>query len=315
MLEKNISLWILIPFVVVLGSCEVAFEPLVNSGLHYTVAGYLDTDSDRQLIRVVPIRSGIDRPTSYEEIPVVTLRNLGTGVQTVWNDSTYTMDDGSLALAFTSRETATAGQTYQVQVTGSRGTSTATVEVPDAPGHPDSLSTIEFPAINNFPVTLHGVTNVIAVEIFYGFRGNTSKSTDDKEAILSAVSEYTGEHRGAEKNGDWEFEVRILDDRDIISDIAPGDILLECMVIRAATPSAGWQPPPGGIFDPEVLIQPGLFSNVENGLGWFGAVSRTSYVWPVINLPENIFVPADIIPVDQDPQVCLDLAQKAFRAI
>ena len=37
--------------------------------------------------------------------------------------------------------------------------------------------------------------------------------------------------------------------------------------------------PPGGIFDPELLVQPGTFSNVENGFGFIGSVGRFSAEW------------------------------------
>jgi len=37
--------------------------------------------------------------------------------------------------------------------------------------------------------------------------------------------------------------------------------------------------PPGGAFDPEVLAQPGTFTNVENGFGFIGAVGRFSAEW------------------------------------
>ena len=37
--------------------------------------------------------------------------------------------------------------------------------------------------------------------------------------------------------------------------------------------------PPGGDFDFEVLSQPGAFSNVENGFGFFGAGYTASTEW------------------------------------
>ena len=43
---------------------------------------------------------------------------------------------------------------------------------------------------------------------------------------------------------------------------------------------ANWDPP-GGVFNPEVLAQPGAYSNVENGYGFFGSVGLYTEVWNV----------------------------------
>lgn len=300
----------------VLVSCEVSFEPLVDQGLHYTVAGYLDSDSDRQVVRVVPIRPAIDRPTQYDEVPVVTLTDVATGSQSVWVDSTYQLADGSLGLLYHSSETIEAGREYRLTVMGSVGETTADIALPRKPGNPDSVRTIEFPSPNNFPIIWPGVTNVIAVEVYYAFgpAGAAASQSDATSMVDGVVSVYEGEHRGRLVNGSWQFEVRLFEDRTLVSEVREGDVSLQCMVFRIATPSEGWQPPPGGVFDPDVLIQPGLFSNVEGGLGWVGGVSRTTLAWPVINLPENIFEPVQYLPANTEPQVCLDLAREAFNA-
>ena len=42
--------------------------------------------------------------------------------------------------------------------------------------------------------------------------------------------------------------------------------------------NAEWDPP-GGVFDADVLVQPGTLSNVENGFGFVGAGYRLSSTW------------------------------------
>ena len=37
--------------------------------------------------------------------------------------------------------------------------------------------------------------------------------------------------------------------------------------------------PPGGLFDPDILSQPGAFSNVDNGFGFVGSVGRFDVEW------------------------------------
>ena len=46
---------------------------------------------------------------------------------------------------------------------------------------------------------------------------------------------------------------------------------------------SGWDPP-GGIFDPEILAQPGALSNVENGYGYFGSVGLYIQEWNIEHL-------------------------------
>lgn len=42
--------------------------------------------------------------------------------------------------------------------------------------------------------------------------------------------------------------------------------------------SASWNPP-GGVFDYELLAQPGTMSNVNNGFGFVGAGVEASITW------------------------------------
>jgi hypothetical protein len=51
------------------------------------------------------------------------------------------------------------------------------------------------------------------------------------------------------------------------------DLELRVMVI-----SEDWSPP-GGVFDPDLLVEPGTFSNVENGFGFVGAGYPASVHW------------------------------------
>jgi hypothetical protein len=50
------------------------------------------------------------------------------------------------------------------------------------------------------------------------------------------------------------------------------------MTLSAEVASEDWRPP-GGVFDPEVLIEPGTFSNVDRGFGFVGGAYRTGATW------------------------------------
>jgi hypothetical protein len=67
--------------------------------------------------------------------------------------------------------------------------------------------------------------------------------------------------------------------RDFLG-ISPGSPLplLHAILLQVRILDANWDPPLG-VFDPEVLSQPGVLSNVENGYGIWGGVGLYQYTW------------------------------------
>ena len=57
-------------------------------------------------------------------------------------------------------------------------------------------------------------------------------------------------------------------------------LTLVSMGVRIRILDANWDPPEG-LFDPEVLAQPGTLSNVENGYGFWGSIGVYTQEWPV----------------------------------
>ncbi|ARA93599.1 hypothetical protein AWN76_010815 [Rhodothermaceae bacterium RA] len=53
---------------------------------------------------------------------------------------------------------------------------------------------------------------------------------------------------------------------------------LGSITLRAIAANDAWNPPEG-IFDADVLVQPGTMSNVENGFGFIGAGYRMEKEW------------------------------------
>ena len=98
-------------------------------------------------------------------------------------------------------------------------------------------------------------------------------------------------------------------------DMVPDLIALRRIELRLLVASEDWDPP-GGTFDPDVLVQPGAFSNVENGFGFFGGGFTVSERWtPNIDLLRTIgytfeapcaFGPQDIPACQLPPEPCFD---------
>ena len=56
------------------------------------------------------------------------------------------------------------------------------------------------------------------------------------------------------------------------------DVELYLVVISAVVTNNEWVPP-GGVFNANAFVEPGTFSNVENGFGFVGAGYDTSVEW------------------------------------
>ena len=84
-------------------------------------------------------------------------------------------------------------------------------------------------------------------------------------------------------DGGWRFTVNITEDLgrlSILLGTPVSDIRFPTMGLKMRLLDSGWTPPEG-LFDPEVLAQPGTLSNVENGYGFWGSISLYQHDWNI----------------------------------
>ena len=73
--------------------------------------------------------------------------------------------------------------------------------------------------------------------------------------------------------------MKLSEDYDeIIKEIPSGEASLLAIRMRGYGVDGKWAPP-GGRFDFETLVEPGLFSNVVNGFGFVGASVEARVSW------------------------------------
>jgi hypothetical protein len=243
--------------------------------------GYLDTDADTQAIRVVPLRASIDRS---EPLPIdVTVVSTHGAEQIVWRDSLIRYFDRTYGHVFWAPFKAEPEETYRIDVTRSDGhTVFAQTVVPEVPVEPGEAHGALNETAKFAPVYFPGVTNVIDVDVTYtvfptGCQGGTPPPPE--QAVRYTIR-YVGGDRGRFIDGEWQVLLNLEDDRDILEVVLapfgnPACITLYDLEVRIAVPDAQWEPP-GGVWDPEVIAQPGVFSNVNGGFGFFGSVSRST---------------------------------------
>ncbi|HEX7069648.1 MAG TPA: hypothetical protein VF190_02535, partial [Rhodothermales bacterium] len=84
---------------------------------------------------------------------------------------------------------------------------------------------------------------------------------------------------GPTASGDWEVTLDLRKDRLTLDTlIQVREYPLMGVGVRVTVLDEAFVPP-GGVFDPEILVQPGTMSNVHNGFGFVGSVARFSTEW------------------------------------
>lgn len=264
---------VLIFFTGLLAGCEEDPNPFLGEDQPFTVYGFFNPKSNRQLVRVIPVANVIDEVGIGADQATVRSIHVESGEVRVWQDSLVTFSDESTGVVFFSDFTPEHEQAYRLEVTRNDGaTSSVEVTVPRDITIRRELNSN--PLVPEF--ILEGeLPNFVQVAVKY----RTSALQPQKPVVLEPVQfPVNVSYKGLEeREGDgWKYRIDYREDLSQIREafeaacltteyIAVRSIQLEFFVGDNA-----WVPP-GGEFDPELLVQPQLFSNIENGFGYFGA--------------------------------------------
>lgn len=257
------------------GACDNTVDPFIETDRYFTIFGYLDTGTDRQVVRVVPLRHELEEDDGQPLDAVVTAIEEESGAVYAWRDSVITFDDGSVGHVFVSDFRPIPGRTYQFEVQRGDGVTTfARTVVPEA----EQAEVIPPARFGTGPVT-QTVTwdNVevspFRVEVWYRF-----SEFPPTRPFTEFVVTYRGDDVGRSLGDEWQVVVNLSEDaNEIKPQVREGSPLLG-IGMRLTMSDDVWRPP-GGVFDPEVLVQPGSFSNVEHGFGFLGSVNQYTVEW------------------------------------
>lgn len=277
---------VFVPLVLIFGlsfwtGCEEEVNPFVEEDRFYTVFGYLDTAVDVQYLRVIQLRTEFATDGDETIDAIVTTTERETGQVTIWRDSLITFHDGTVGHVFVGKLRPVPGLHYVLDVTRSDGKrATATTLVPVLPqvilSPPQAAfvgvtQKVVWPTINFIP---------FKVEVWYRTIDTASPGLPFRDAIVLYGDERN--RVGQQTNSGWEILIRYAEDKKEVTrqwGFGEGDqpILLS-MGMRVTMSDEQWRPP-DGVFNPEVLVQPGTFSNVEGGFGFFGSLNQYSLEW------------------------------------
>ena len=273
------------------GCDDTVIDPFDNDGKIYSVFGYLDSFAFEQKVRVIEIKRFPERirtPTDDQAKidALVHSMDLDTGQIIHWNHSLERLDDGMYAHIFSARFQPREGHEYRLTVTRNDGrTASAVTEVPynfdSTPIDFDPESIRRFSNPNSVPVRIEGIPSVGRIVVRYRV-----SATDTADVILEKrrpIDISYGQSGGPDGAGGWKFNLDIRRDGQILADsvarlqeerrLGLAFVHVYAMTIQIQRMDDQWIPI-GEDADPVELSQPGVFTNIENGYGYWGAVSN-----------------------------------------
>ncbi len=264
-------------------SCSETFlDPFENDGRYFSVYGFLDASESVHHVRVVEITrfaEDIDanRPDTRNVDAQVRSIDLSTGDVTRWTHQLRLLDDGSWGHVFTGRFLVRPGRTYRLEVERSDGkVASAETTVPRFPTTVPTPDRLFFPyesspdSAYSALVTLPDIASPWDITLLYDLQG-------------LGVSVPYGRPGQRTDDGGWQFTVDMPADAPKMRSFLELDSsdplpLLHAITLQVRALDGNWDPP-GGVFDADVLAQPGTMSNVENGYGFFGSIGLYQYTW------------------------------------
>lgn len=273
--------------------CEEDPNPFIGEDKPYTLYGFMNPRVERQYVRVISVEGTINDIGIGAESAEVTSIDLETGEQRIWKDSLITFENGRTGVVFYSDFSPAYERDYRLEVKRKDG-ATSSVEVTV----PRDINIVKQDDPNQNPFIpeffLEGeIPNLLRVDVKYDSYALQPQKPVTLDPIPYPVDvSYLGEEIALP--GGWLFRVDLRKDRNILRETF-NDVCLNAdfisvirMNLEFFVVDDAWVPP-GGVFDPEVLVQPELFSNVENGFGYVGAGYPVSFnIFPTSSIIEQL---------------------------
>ncbi len=281
-----LAAYLLVIFLVVHAGCDQTINPIIGENRPFTLWGYLDAKSDTQWVRVFAISSelGVDRSGPIDA--VVRSFDLETGELQEWTATKVEYADSTIGDVFFAAFRPAFDRKYRLEAIRSDGqTSSAEVTIPPEVRVElvDERTRIQIPAV------IHGKPpSLVQVQVVYDAitlppvnpwppGSRTPEPVRIKVAVpYDNLIEPTPDG--------WKMEINQREDFSVVQNtfelncLRTDLIALRRVELRFLAADAQWQPPEGS-FDPNLLIEPAAFSNVENGFGYFGGGYVVSERW------------------------------------
>ncbi len=267
---------------VLLGGCDDTVNAILESNRNISMYATLDMNADTQFVRIVPIRETIDEVVDGSDYAVRSI-DLDNNSIVEWQDSLVTFSDGSQGLVFFAPLRLFPQHTYRIEASGggSNLVTSAETRIPPIPSVTIGEDSAEkFVTPNGFFVVSKQAVEwtglerePLSIEQWYRFRRTPRSAFTDINFPFPPDPELQGDRIA--------FELDLAADKISLEDSVDTRRTAFIGIGMRITILNAEFVPPGGVFDSELLVQPGTFSNVENGFGFIGAVGRFSVEWVI----------------------------------
>ncbi len=275
-----VTLMLLASLLLGLSACQDSVNAVLGTGRAFTVYGHFSPRTDTQAVRVYAIDGTIDHVQPEPLEAHVRSIDLQTGDTHIWRDSVIQFAADNFGHIFWARFRPDYKERHRLLLTRPDGAE-AQVEVVMPPlSEPELVEpTVESdyvllpvlwkkaPRLNNIRVVYH--TNMGAY--VFAYPNEQLSWPEGQVAVVQLHRDVRYVFRAIFQQGGSTRDTRLR---------AIEQILL--------VSSADWAPP-GDVFDAELLVEPGTFSNVENGFGFVGAGYEASFYYEV---PDSIALAA-----------------------
>ncbi len=242
--------------------CEDTVAPTGDAGRPFTLYAVLDPMADVQALRVSTFRETLDVPEGDVIDAEVESMDLNTGEAMPWADSLVSFGDGRVGHVFRARFRPVHGHRYRIEVRRSDGAvSSAEVVIP--------------PLVEPLPLSPVVGSAIVLRSLWPGVPELNEPTAIYEVEDAACVTRFVAVpvSRPAEPfEFGWRLGTDLLRDAPrVFAELAPvSNLALIGVRLSAVVSDPGWYPP-GGVFDPEVLVDPNAFTNVRNGFGFVGA--------------------------------------------
>ena len=257
----------------VLAACSSELEPFTGtSEAPFALYGYLDANADTQFVRVSAVRHTPEDHGDPLDADVV-LTDLGSGEQTIWQDSLLLLDDGTEARLFYAPLRVGAGTAYRLDVrrTADGAATQATTEVPSRPGFQPGLAEARFGSIRQTVYWLGLTRRPSETTLRYrvGEVGDTAVQVVELPYLMAGEAGQVSTDAGVRQG--WGFPIFLSEDRrEVLRRLerpaTDSTLALYDVTMRIERLSAAWGEQENPI-------------NIENGFGFFGAVAAYEATW------------------------------------
>lgn len=265
---------VIVFLLLLLSACDDEVNPFIGTELPYTVWGTINPVADTQAVRIFLIDDILQLVSPDPLDATVSIIDVKNNARHILQDSVIQLFSGDYRHIYWAHIDIDYLETYRLEVERSDGLLTKSAEI-RVPG-PISMHVI--------PANVNAITDLIQPIRIEGNPPSTPRIdviynsfTINRDGTRLAENPVTLSYASKTRviRDTLRLEIDVRDDfavvrEDFNTKQLAGLICVDDIEVRIHVGNAEWKSPTG-VFDPNFLVEPGTFSNIDNGFGFFGA--------------------------------------------